>query len=35
MKDWYELNTLEVVATIATLPILLVLALLFGKMEVY
>lgn len=35
MKDWYELNTLEAVVTITTLPILLVLALLFGKMEVY
>lgn len=35
MKEWYELTTWEVVATITTLPILLVLALLFGKMEVY
>lgn len=35
MKDWYELTTWEVVETIATLPILLVLATLFGKMEVY
>lgn len=35
MKEWYELTTWEAVATIATLPILLVMALLFGKMEVY
>ena len=35
MKEWYEHTTWEAVATIATLPILLVLALLFGKMEVY
>ena len=34
MKDWYELTTWEAVATIVTLPILLVLATLFGKMEV-
>lgn len=35
MKEWYELTTLEAVATIVTLPILLVLAILFGKLEVY
>lgn len=35
MKEWYELTTWEAVATIATLPILLVLAIVFGKMEVY
>ena len=35
MKDWYELTTWEAVATIAILPILLALTLLFGKMEVY
>lgn len=35
MKEWYELTTWEAVVTIVTIPILLVLALLFGKMEVY
>lgn len=34
MKDWYELKTWEVVATIATLPLLLVLTMIFGKLEV-
>lgn len=35
MKDWYELTTWEAVTTIVTLPILLVLTMIFGKMEVY